>query len=87
MKYTSIFVVVCMTVCVTRLSICTVPHICHAYRWWDHKARKWYYHSIQGEEVDGHSGAVAAVVLNIQSCICDMFLAWCGFLLLVLERT
>jgi hypothetical protein len=19
-------------------------------RWWDHKARKWYYHSIQGEE-------------------------------------
>ncbi len=24
-------------------------------RWWDHKARKWYYHSIQGEEeVDGY---------------------------------
>ncbi len=24
-------------------------------RWWDHKARKWYYHSIQGEEeADGH---------------------------------
>ncbi len=24
-------------------------------RWWDHKARKWYYHSIQGEEeADGN---------------------------------
>ncbi len=31
-------------------------------RWWDHKARKWYYHSIQGEEeADGHSGSLCVL--------------------------
>jgi hypothetical protein len=34
-------------------------------RWWDHKARKWYYHSIQGEEeADGHDWSVILLLCS-----------------------